>query len=285
MSTRFLNTLDVHVDQLHRYPDALRDIYDEKIDVLYIRNAYSRDTMAAICERLDRNEALMQVSHMEQENDELKQMLIYGVSITPNNIHKLGPPLDDYLAAAVKFRSACREVFAGHPDYETRITELFRVAGGGREVKVPYTSDGRDYTPSTVRYIPDGCQIPIHVGNYFLHQPVSKPLLELLDTRVQISFFIPIAMPGSGGELYVYDLLYEDARTPRDDIGNVDVPTLDREFNRETHVPGIGDLFIFNGGKYYHRVTHVKSAPQERRWTIGGFLAFAKDGQRIYFYG
>src|ERR1051325_4833039 len=57
----------------------------------------------------------------------------------------------------------------------------------GREIAVPQTRDGRHYSLSTVRFIPDGCEIPIHVGNYFLHQPVSQPLVELVDTAVQIS--------------------------------------------------------------------------------------------------
>lgn len=285
MSAKFLVTLDVHVDELHRCPDLLNDMRAEKIDVLYVRGVYSPEMMAAICERLDHNYAGMQRTFQEDANPEVKQHSIYGFSITPSNLHKNGPPLDDYLAAAARFRPDCRRLFEGYPDYETTIVDNFRKLGGGRDITLPATRDGRHYSPSTVRFIPDGCQIPIHVGNYFLHQPVSAPLVELVDTSVQISFFVTVALPGSGGELYVYDLLYEDPRTPRDRIGNVDLAVVERNFRRETHAPGVGDLFIFNGGKYYHRVAHVQAAPHERRWTIGGFLAFAKSDPCIYFWG
>ena len=285
MSAKFLVTLDVNAEQLDRVSDALHDMYAEKIDVLYVRDLFSQDAMASICDRLDRNEAEMQRTFQEDSNPEVKQHSIYGFSITPSNLHKNGPPLDDYLAAAARFRPDCRRLFEGHPDYETTIVEAFRRMAGGREIVLPETPDGRHYSPSTVRFIPDGCQIPIHVGNYFLHQPVSQPLVELVDTKVQISFFVTITLPGSGGDLYVYDLEYEDPRTPRDRIGNIDLETVEHNHKRETHAPGVGDLFIFNGGKYYHRVTHVKSAPHERRWTIGGFLAFAKDHSRVYFWG
>ena len=49
MSAKFLVTLDVHADQLKRCPDALHDIYMEKIDVLYVREVFSAEIMAAIC--------------------------------------------------------------------------------------------------------------------------------------------------------------------------------------------------------------------------------------------
>lgn len=284
MGAKFLVTVDVHADEIHRCPDVLYDIYAEKIDVLYVREAFSQETMEVICERLDRNEAKMQRTMQEDANPEVKQHSIFGLSITPSNLYKNGPPLDTYLSAAANFRSACKRLFEGFPDYEDRIVEIFHQLGGGREITLPKIGDGRYYSPSTVRFVPDGCQIPIHAGNYFLHQPVSQPLAELVDVSVQISFFVPIALPGSGGELFVYDMVYEDPRTPLDNIRNVDLAAVEQIFRRETHAPGIGDLFIFNGGKYYHRVSHVRSAPHERRWTIGGFLAFAKSDPRIYFW-
>src|ERR1051325_4466841 len=190
MSAKFLVTLDVHADQVERCSDALHDIYMEKIDVLYIREVFSADTMAAICARLDHNEANMQRTLQQDANPAVKQHSIYGFSITPSNLHKNGPPLDDYLAAAERFRPDCRRLFEGYPDYETKLGEVFRRIAGGREIAVPQTRDGRHYSLSTVRFIPDGCEIPIHVGNYFLHQPVSQPLVELVDTAVQISFFV-----------------------------------------------------------------------------------------------
>jgi len=46
--------------------------------------------------------------------------------------------------------------------------------------------------------------------------------------------------------------------------------------------PGPGDLLVFDGGRYYHRVSPGAGAHPRR--TIGGFLAFAKDGRSLRYW-
>ncbi len=281
---KILKSIILDVGEISKIPDALRDIYLGNFDALIVKNVFTKEAMATIVSRLTDNDANLQISAQEEREPSPKHHLIYGRSITPNAWEN-GPPIDDYLEAAARFRSDCRRLFEGVPDFEARVTEIFTQLAGGRDVSVPLHHDGRHYTPATVRYIPTDRQIPIHVGNYFLHLNCYDHLRTVIDLTDQLSYFVVLQTPDKGGELVVYDLLHDDPRMPEvtNERGFVDVNRVERLFNREPLAPQAGDLLIFNGGKFYHRVEFTGG--QHPRWTIGGFLAFAKEGPHVYFWG
>jgi hypothetical protein len=43
-----------------------------------------------------------------------------------------------------------------------------------------------------------------------------------------------------------------------------------------------GDMILFTGGRIWHRVEPVEG--ESERVTIGGFVALAQDGERVYFW-
>jgi hypothetical protein len=45
--------------------------------------------------------------------------------------------------------------------------------------------------------------------------------------------------------------------------------------------PSAGDVLIFDGGRWLHRVDWVKG---RTRWTMGGFLMFNRPGDTVLYF-
>jgi hypothetical protein len=280
-STLF-KTLDVHVSELGEYPDLCLDICLGRFQVSIIRGVYSREAMETVLARLLPSEHGMPIAPQQTPDLSVEQVTMYGVGITPNSVELNGAPPDRYHASAIQFREACRRLFAGLDDYETVIDGLFRRVSGGRDIEVPRDREGRIFAPSTIRKVPPGREINMHVGNYFLTTPAYAHLNPLLAQLDQLSFFIPVSPPESGGAIEVYELQYGDPETPKSRDGFVESDVVRRRYRFESFEPGQGDMFLFNGGRYYHRVDHVVG--DRPRWTIGGFLAVGSTRPVIYYW-
>ena len=165
---------------------------------------------------------------------------------------------------------------------DTPLAEIERVCGqlsGGRPVERAHLLD-RDYGPATVRHLPVGCHIPVHCGQFFMESSGYHELMSQLDTTSQLSWFVPLQTPASGGELLVYDLRWEDRDVPR--VGPMYDPT---PIEARPHVavsPPVGSLLLFDGGRWFHKVSHVQGS--QDRWTVGGFLGFTRDMGRIVYW-
>jgi hypothetical protein len=46
--------------------------------------------------------------------------------------------------------------------------------------------------------------------------------------------------------------------------------------------PRAGDLLVFDGGRYFHRVAKVKGS--RIRYTIGGFMMFDQPGETLLYW-
>ena len=43
-----------------------------------------------------------------------------------------------------------------------------------------------------------------------------------------------------------------------------------------------GELLLFDGGRYFHKVSPVEGS--RARWTIGGFVGFTRDHERVVYW-
>src|SRR5690606_22825792 len=105
-----------------------------------------------------------------------------------------------------------------------------------------------------------------------------------IDVTSQISFFIVLSRPELGGELRLYASTWQpdvdafsgvNRASPEADA----LASLDGFFD---HDPEVGDLMLFDGGRYYHRVNEIGGT--RPRWTYAGFVARASDRQGIRFW-
>jgi hypothetical protein len=279
--------LDIEAADVARHATVIDDLRERRLDGLIVRGALPAGAAAAAVARLERGDT------------PLRRATFPGFPEVPASPHVFGraivacpPDLTEYFAEAAAFRSALPSLFAGDLDFEARLSSIFSVLAGGRPASVPAGPGGGTYTPATIRVLPEGHQIGVHVGNAFLRLPQARHLATLVEVDVQLSYFVPLTLPEAGGELVVYALEWSDTEAylpPAGEAsGDLVYDASDEAIrfielcDREVFRPGEGDLLIFDGGRYYHRVTPVRGGRPRR--TLGGFVALTRDRAGVGYW-
>ena len=278
-----LNTRWIDTGELASCADALRQIYHRELDVLVVRGAFEREALAEVVRKIEGAEpARLDWTPQQNPDPSVVQMKLLGESLTPYVHHPDGPELDHYFAVADRLRGTLRDLFGHTHDFETRIEQLLGALSGGRPVSIPQHSDGRAYTPATVRRLPPGTDIPLHVGNFFLESGGYRYLKTQIALQDQLSYFVTLKTPDGGGSLLVYPLEWGDPETPRLPSGLWDQQAVIARYEPAAIRPEAGDLLVFDGGRYYHRVDTIEG--ENTRWTIGGFVGFSPDMSRVFYW-
>jgi hapalindole-type alkaloid chlorinase len=281
-----LRFVTIDAADIHSYPTAVADIYAGRLDGMIIRGVLPHDAVELVVDRLERGEFDMEA---------IKFVPFAHLDVAPHTLGRAilasGMDTDAYFHSAGMFREKCRALFRDTVDFEQRIEQTIGVLSGGLPVSVPSGPGHGSYTPATIRVLPDGHEIGIHVGNDFLYLPQCQHLAGLVDAT-QLSYFMPLTLSESGGELIVYALEWddmaphytvaEDGRPVGPSVTNGFILAMVESYESMCFRPGPGDLLIFNGGRYYHRVAPTLGARPRR--TIGGFLAWSKAGDAIHYW-
>lgn len=277
----------IHTDmaQLGAHAGALQAILNKQLDGIIVRDVLPPATLAAVIERLEADASDRRDFPMFKGHDNAPYTVGRAIVGTEHD-------LVDYFRDAVVQRSRLATLFAGHTDYETRIAEVFTTLSGGLPAEVAHSPDGEAFTPSTVRVLTEGHEIGVHVGNEFARLPQARHLRSLIDMTDQISFFIPLSVPAGGGELVVYGVEHSDMsafmpKTTSADQNNVwlegsKVFNAFAALDSTAFAPQPGDMLIFDGGRYFHRVSKVEGRAPRR--TVGGFVGFSVDHERLYYW-
>jgi hypothetical protein len=269
----FIKFETIDVSELGRHSDALRQMYAGTLGGLVIKNVYSPERMARVVQQL----AAETTNYPRTSFPARFKAHFYGRCLDGSD-----PALDEYLRDAERFRAETLAVFGDGTPFEARIEEMLRALAGGRDVRLPRYTDGRAYTPATIRILLEGGQIGTHCGNEAATRPAYSHLNTLIDPADQISYFLTLQAPVQGGELIVYSLKWSDIDESRIVGGRSRVEDLLRDAEWMAVAPGAGDLLLFDGGRYFHRVAMVVG--ERIRWTIGGFLMFARAGDVIHYW-
>jgi hypothetical protein len=267
----FARMLEIDITDLVNYPDALRDIYDERLHGMIIRNVYPKDFMAQVVQRLEAQET----QFPRVDFPERFKAHFLGRALD-------GAELPEYFRDAALFRESVQQLFAGGTPYETRLEQVFGAMAGGRKVELPMNPQGEAYTPGTIRVLPEGGSIGTHCGNEASTRPSYTHLNTVVDRHDQISFFITLQAPDAGGELEVYSLQFSHVDKRNFERGHTVVDHLLSLYEAKKYRPQAGDLLIFDGGRYFHQVLKVEGP--HTRWTIGGFMMFSNDGQTLHYW-
>ncbi|MCB9744451.1 MAG: 2OG-Fe(II) oxygenase [Alphaproteobacteria bacterium] len=172
------------------------------------------------------------------------------------------------------------------PGWRLRLEQTLEVLTG-LPAQAPQTADGRPYAAATVRELPAGQGIGLHVGNAFLHAPQAAELARSVEVELQLSWFILLRAPAGGGELVVYDLRWEHVAGwyARDDVDLSRPPpaaALVGLADKQALELQEGSLLVFDGGRFFHQVLPVKGEPPRR--TLGGFAARARSGASLAYW-
>ena len=157
-------------------------------------------------------------------------------------------------------------------------------------VRLASKEDGRTYKPVVIRVVKanSGFGFQEHIGNEFMSQLSQfEELKKSVFFDDQLSFFMVISEPEIGGELVLYDLVWDD--TPQyllNEEGLLTKLQQRTEFLstfKKIHADlNEGDLIIFDGGRIWHSVNEATGAKD--RITAGGFMGLSRSGKEIFFW-
>jgi hypothetical protein len=265
--------LAVEVGNLEDYPDLLGDMYRRRYLGAIVRRVFEPERMAELRRRLSDG-----VEGVPRAVAPTFKGGLYGSPLAVAS-----DDLRDYLENAARFRTAIAPFFSYIGGLETRIESVLARISGGLPVEVAGTDDGREYLPASVRVLIEGDSLPIHYENGTTRGEGMKQLLPHIDTETIMSFYVPVALAEEGGVLEVFttDCSGDGHRI----IGDLGGPERARSILAERGymevLPAVGDMLVFDGGRHYHLVTEIRRGA---RWTLGGFVAFAKDHRRVVYW-
>ena len=267
-----LRMLEIDAADVARHGDAIDRILGREIFGVLVRGVFPPEHLADVVARLERTPM------MPVFDSDTFQGRTYG-----RVLRMADGRLDEYFEAARRMRPALAEAFGHEMGYEERLREIVGALGGGRPVSVPSVGP-RMYAPATVRVIEPGGTIFLHCGNETYAFPALKELTEIIDPAGEISTLVPLALPENGGELEIYDVCFGDPLIAELD-GRLGRESAHRGLSDRRCVrlrPEVGDLALFEEGRYYHRVNEVGGT--RPRWTMGGFLAPSRDARTLHYW-
>jgi hypothetical protein len=274
------NLVEIDFENLPRhYPDGIKDIYERKIDGLIIEDFLSQDEVDNVVEQLTQKGPF--------EGSPFGDILIYGPALYVSEADT-----QEYCQQATQFREYCRYLFRNGRDFESRLQEVLSVMSGGREVMVLKSQDGSEYTPTTIRVLEKGQFMGWHFGNQFLFcTPGYKHLKTQIDTTAHLGYFLVLSSAISGGELVLYDLEWDETEWNDTEMGGRKrngtvngklIADVMENYQQMPIKPKPGSLVIFDDSRILHRVSTVEG--NRRRITVGGFVAFSENGEKVYYW-
>ncbi|MFT5779123.1 MAG: hypothetical protein ACI837_002080 [Crocinitomicaceae bacterium] len=278
------------ISELSDYPDLIKNIYDKEYDGVIIRNVFSEEEIAQVKERIEGiDKAITSPTGVGHSYPRIFAQMMRpksGEAITEDY-------LKDYFTGCEKWPSESNDLLG--LDFSDRIESTFKKISGDRPIEIPKGYNGiGSYLNSSIRVnYPGKGFIMVHCGNYF-QQEFSEfydHLTSEVNVKDQLSYFVTVNPAEKGGELTLFDLLWEEGQTKRDaradnlillaDGSELDSGP-DSPLKRQKVSPGAGDLLIFSGGPIWHKVELVEG--NEERITMGGFLSFTSDYTKIKYW-
>lgn len=274
---RFFNFIETDYDGGKVDPSLMRKLFTTEVDGFVTKGVFSQEEVSQILE------ATKQISADDKlytSNGEVFPMPFATIRNT-------GFDLDRYKA---KLEALDIPLFSLLKD---RLAEFFNAVGGDFDVKVPdIIIEGKEGSAAFGNFrffLPELGGLFVHCGNLFQEDsPVYYQVVEDMDKKRQLSFFVALQYPESGGELTIYNMLWPEVNA-KDDFENNEY-VLDCNGNRlyldktEQFLvrPRPGDLLVFRGGPIWHRVEPILG--DRPRITFGGFMNYSEDGDKFFYW-
>lgn len=274
-----IRAVDLDASDLSSVSDGIVDLYEERLDVIMIRGAFSRRSIERVGDELDRSDRDPGWTNPNARVPS-EDIQVIGTAATPTYSTPQGPTVDAYIEGAHKVQTSASSLFTFDPAVEFR--RVLTALSGGRPVDVPSLSAGASFSPFTVRRLTEGKGIGLH-HDYHYPLPVYSDLAPTLDTSTLVSFVVALRKPNAGGELVVYPVRRDTPDPPKQANGWAwDLPALEERFASSRFVTDVGDMFVFASGRCLHRVAPV--AGPVARITMGGFLALDRSRSRVLYW-
>lgn len=267
----------VEVGQSPRGGDRLQPLFDGDTTGVVVRRALSPAAADGLAAQIG---ATSEDPAWDRPNEGMAggEIRVVGAAATPTFRTPGGPTLQTYLRHAAEHDSRTARILGRDGDPWPAIRPTLTALAGGRAATRPVGASGTPWPPFNVRRLDPGQQIYAHHDAHY-RLPIYDDLDGQLARTALLSWFVPLAMPDSGGALIVYGARGDDAELPYLPTRFLDHEALDRDFDLLEVALRPGDLVVFDSGRHVHRVSQVQGP--RPRLTIGGFVGAYAGGSRI----
>lgn len=279
-------------DIANEHPDALYELYKSQKHGFLIKNFLSQDELQTL-----------HTYAVDNKNREIAKTPVgytYPMIFQEFSLRNTNTPAEELEISTEKYFNS-NEHFNHHIKEETgvalydKLNKLFENLGGGRKVEVPHGMNGKGkYLFGNFRHLhPEGGLMSVHCGNFFgaNFELVYRHLCETVKVTNQMSYFIMVQKPDTGGELSIFNLRWvngqkkkgfsEDEEVILSDNHKINIDTEPR-IKKFPMIPEPGDMILFQGGNIWHRVEKVFG--NNERITFGGFMGISKDESTFYYW-
>ena len=273
-----LSFLEVSAVNLQQSTSALSQLMNDQYSGLIIRSAYTTEQMLSASQRMQSAEIqkLLESPNQGMFGGELKTL---GAAATPTFTALNGPNEESYLAS-IEQAGQWQKLIFDDLDMNQSLADLFSQLYHHKPCHpAPFLNLQREngpekrsvthWLPFNYRILPVGVQIYSHHDMHY-RLPLYQNLPENYNRQILFSWFLTTQTAEQGGELIVYGLTSDDPNPPLLPTRFMDTEALEKNYHKATVSLDIGDLVIFNSGRYVHRVNRVEG--NRPRITIGGFL-------------
>ncbi len=173
-----------------------------------------------------------------------------------------------------------------------KLNLFFKSVAKNYSVSIPINKiKDKEVAPGTFRiFYPNMGGLHVHCGNLFQSQSMFYYSLikSDIDMDGQLSYFVVLQQPKEGGELTIYDLMWDQVKRKESPENNEfvlddhDNPIYVKNLKSFAIKPKAGDILVFSGGPIWHRVEDIKG--NIPRITFGGFLNFSKDNKELFYW-
>jgi hypothetical protein len=286
------NFSTVTANELVKKEDTLFDLYTNKADGYLIKNFLSELEVDTILSNLDKI-IEQDVAHTDVGFTYPAVFAEFSNRIKQETIENKEKAIKSYFEKTTTFNENFDLNFG--VNIKERIEKFFKAMSGNREILVAEGMEGKgNYPFATFRQLKaEGGMVSIHCGNYFgkTFEVFYKDLTKKVAVKNQMSFFIMLQEPESGGELTLFNFRWKDGQTKinaseDNEIIQPDGSKMYVEDNinviKDKIAPKKGDMILFQGGNIWHRVEAVKG--NTPRITFGGFMGISIDKEKFYYW-
>ncbi len=259
----------------NKQSELINDVHQNKIDGFILKNVFSKDEVSTFLE----------LTNEIKTSDYLNTNTGTIIPDPFATISDLDERLTNYINKKAKFNSF------GFDYFFSKLDTLLSTVGKPFDVIVPKLRvDSSAAVPATIRHFyPNMGGLFVHCGYLFqVQSPIYYQAVEPMKKEGQLSFFVVMQQPEFGGELTLYDMVWENVNDK--DFPENNEYVLDKNGNKvylkdvisHKFNPEPGDLLVFYGGRIWHRVEPILGT--RPRITLGGFINFSEDDKKCFYW-
>lgn len=271
----FFNFIEEDFNNPNIDSHLIQKIHTGELDGVVTKNVFSKKEVKEILDKIPL------IPEDEILSNYVGKSFPHDFGTVTNN----GERMDNYIERSKTFQSLPFDIIPN------RLKQFFNKIGQPYKIDKPtFRNRGVKTSPGNFRMLmPNRGGLFVHCG--YLLQESAQFYYNAIDNITkdgQLSYFVMLRYPEKGGELTIYDLLWDDIKEK--DIFEQNEYVIDANGDK-VYLEGVskfnvrpepGDVLVFSGGPIWHRVEDIKG--ELPRITFGGFINFTPDDTGFYHW-